>query len=239
MAHDLPASQRFYHELLGWEYDTDMQALGPYVRALKGGSPVAGLGNLAGRPPAPAAWLPYFAAEDADETAMLVRDCGGTLAVGPLDAGRAGRLAVAADPHGAAFGLWQAGKHLGQTFSAGSGTPVWTELLTVETAQSQTFYSMVLGHEARPEPLLPDADYLTLYIKDDRVAGIEAVDEQTLTERGAHWLTYFSVPDADASAWLISRMGGRITGPLRDSPFGVLVHATDPEGAPIALLQPH
>lgn len=54
------------------------------------------------------AWTPYFASDDVDLTAEAVRSCGGTVGVGPLDADDAGRLALASDPSGAVFGIWQA-----------------------------------------------------------------------------------------------------------------------------------
>jgi predicted enzyme related to lactoylglutathione lyase len=111
MAHGTAATQDFYQELFGWEFRPGSGRLGPYVRALLAGREVAGIGHMPPDQELPVAWTPYFACEDADATAESVRHCGGTVGVGPLDAGADGRIAVAVDPTGAVFGIWQPPVH--------------------------------------------------------------------------------------------------------------------------------
>ncbi|WP_245240788.1 VOC family protein [Streptomyces spiramenti] len=237
MAHDLPAAQRFYGEIFGWEYEQGPRTLGPYVRALRDGVPVAGLNATARRLDSPASWLPHVAALDADRTANTVRECGGTVAVGPLDAAEDGRTAIAADIAGAGFGIWQLGETgRGVTFGQSPGAPVWTELITSDATWASKFYQMVFGYEARTARTVPGADRLTLYLGDRPVCGIRGVDGRLPHDRGSFWLVYFSVPDADASAARVRELGGETTEP-EETPIGRFVRATDPEGAPFALLQ--
>jgi predicted enzyme related to lactoylglutathione lyase len=238
MARDLPASQRFYQELFGWEYQEGSRRLGPYVRALRGGRQVAGLGALApGARPA-VAWLPYIATDDADATAAMIRDCGGTLAVGPLDLAGVGRLAVVTDVTCAAFGLWQGGRGRRAPLGRTLGVPVWNELITADTALVSKFYTLVFGYETRPEPALPEGtDYLVLWLGGRPVAGIRGVGGALPRELGPHWLPYFSVAEVDGTVRRAEELGALPRRAPEDTPFGRLAWLGDPEGAPFGLVQ--
>ncbi|MDT0305653.1 VOC family protein [Streptomyces sp. DSM 44917] len=238
MVHDLAASQAFYRELFGWEFEEGPPQLGPYVQAVKDGVPVAGLGEIEGGPRV-VAWLPYIATRDADATAAAVRESGGTMAVGPLEVEGVGRLAIAADLSGAAFGLWQGGPRRRGSFRPPSGAPEWNELITAESSAVAKFYSVVFGYEAGPEPALPEgSDYLTLTLAGRPVAGIRGVGASLPHDRGPHWLTYFKVPDVAEAVERVTALGGRrLSGP-EESPFGLWAQVTDPEGAPFAVIRP-
>lgn len=90
IVHGLTTTQDFYGRLFGWEFRPGPEELGPYVRALLRGKEVAGIGQLPPDRHLPIAWTTYLATTDADATAEAIRSCGGTVAVGPIDAGRAG-----------------------------------------------------------------------------------------------------------------------------------------------------
>src|SRR5882757_5349238 len=98
-------AQDFYGALFGWEFAPGPPELGRYLLALLDGQRVAGIGGGAAEPHRPVAWTTMFAADDVDHTAELIRECGGTLGLGPLNAGAEGRLAVGVDPSGAVFGV--------------------------------------------------------------------------------------------------------------------------------------
>ena len=61
-----------------------------------------------------AMWNTYVWVESADETAAKVRDAGGSVVMEPFDVMDAGRMAVFADPEGAAFCVWQAKRAQGR-----------------------------------------------------------------------------------------------------------------------------
>lgn len=140
MVHGMATTQEFYGELFGWEFQPGPRQLGPYARALLDGHEVAGIGQLPPDRHLPIAWTPYFASDDVNHTAESVRHCGGTVGVGPLDAGEAGRLVIASDPTGAVFGVWQTAAHLGTALHGVHGTPVWIELVTRDTESVVKFY---------------------------------------------------------------------------------------------------
>jgi predicted enzyme related to lactoylglutathione lyase len=54
----------------------------------------------------------FRGAADADETAAAVAEHGGAILLTPGDVGPLGRMAIATDPTGAVFGVWQAGMHI-------------------------------------------------------------------------------------------------------------------------------
>ncbi|MFC8791563.1 VOC family protein [Streptomyces cinereoruber] len=235
MVHGLDATQEFYRALFGWEFVPGPEQLGPYVRALLGGKEVAGIGRLPADRHLRIAWTPYLATEDADETAEGVRGCGGTVAVGPLDAGEAGRMAICSDPMGAVFGIWQAEAHHGTATAGPPGTPVWNELLTYETSIGK-FYRTVFGFELEPaDP--PGDDYTTLFVDGTPVASLHGVGDALPRDRGPHWMTYFEVADVDAAARLVVELGGRVLSPPRDGTAGRLALVADPEGAVFTLVR--
>jgi predicted enzyme related to lactoylglutathione lyase len=105
-AKDLDASNSFYGGLLGWEAEDQGEEMGHYTILRKDGKTVAG--NMAvmmeGQP---SAWTSYVSVDDADATTDLARKAGAAVFVEPMDVSDIGRMAVVADPTGAAIGIWQ------------------------------------------------------------------------------------------------------------------------------------
>ncbi|WP_405573361.1 VOC family protein [Streptomyces sp. NBC_01167] len=235
MVHGLEATQAFYGELFGWEFSPGPQQLGPYVRALIDGNEVAGIGRLPVDRHLPTAWTPYLATDDADVTAEAVRSCGGTLGVGPLDAGDAGRMAIVTDLAGAVFGLWQPAAHAGTALHGTHGTPVWNELLTTDTQSVTKFYQAVFGYDAKPDGD-PGEDRVTLCLDGRPVAALHGVPSRT-RDRGSHWMTWFEVEDPDMTARQITRIGGQVLEPPADGPHGRLARVADPEGAVFTIVR--
>jgi predicted enzyme related to lactoylglutathione lyase len=91
----------FYAELFGWTAEPDQTGYATVRRdgAINGGIRPAQAGE-------PAHWLVYFSVAKADEAATAVAEAGGRVLAGPLDVA-VGRIAIAADPQGAVFALWE------------------------------------------------------------------------------------------------------------------------------------
>ncbi|MFF8277073.1 VOC family protein [Streptomyces lateritius] len=236
MVHGIDATQEFYGALFGWEFLPGPQQLGPYVRALLDGREVAGIGQLPPDRHLPVAWTTYLASDDAGETAESIRSCGGTVAVGPLDAGEAGRMVICSDPTGAVFGVWQARLHQGAAAMGAPGTPVWNELLTYETSAVGKFYRTVFGYEAEPT-VSADFDYLTLRVDGKPVASLHGVGSALPRDRGPHWMTYFEVADTDAAADLVTELGGHVLRPPAEGATGRHALVADPEGAVFTIVR--
>lgn len=238
MVHGLGSTEEFYTDLFDWEYEPGPEPLGPHVRALLDGEEVAGIGEMPPDRHLPVAWTTYFATDDADTTAEAIRSCGGTVAVGPLDAGAAGRLAICSDPLGAIFGIWQTETPMGTWLHGAPGTPVWNELITQDTSTVGKFYEHVFGHEAQTHPeASADFDYLTLLLQGRPVAAVHGIGRSLPHDRGPHWMTYFEVEDPDAAADRVTRLGGSIVQPPHEGQRGRLATVTDPEGAVFTIVR--
>lgn len=237
MVHDLRATQDFYGGLFGWTFAPGPRQLGPYVRAMLDGNVVAGLGQLPADRGLLPAWTPYPLSGEADLTAEEIRFHGGTVAVGPLETGDAGRLVIASDPTGAVFGVWQPREGAGGETPSGPGTPVWNELTTPTVAAASTFYASVFGFEVESQGV-PGPDGLTLLLDGRPVAALREPDDGNPGRRGAHWRTYFEVEDADEAARRVADLGGRVLRAPSDGTAGRTMTAADPDGAVFALVEP-
>ncbi|MGP3982829.1 VOC family protein [Streptomyces sp. KR80] len=236
MVHGLDSTQDFYGALFDWTFSPGPRQLGPYVQALLDGRVVAGIGTLPPDRHLPIAWTPYFATDDADVTAEQIRCCGGTVGVGPLDAGEAGRLVIASDPTGAVFGAWQGRRHIEAEAVGEPGTPVWNELLTQDASMVGKFYAAVFGYESQ---VLASAEHghLTLHLGSRQVAAIHGVGNALPHDRGPHWMTYFEVADTDAAARRVAELGGQVVRSPRDASTGRLATVADPEGAVFTIVR--
>jgi predicted enzyme related to lactoylglutathione lyase len=100
----------FYAAVLGCDIaPTDMGGYDDYTLVDPAtGLPIGGVcharGPNAGLPPV---WLPYFRVDDLDAALAATTERGGRLLHGPRDMGPHGRMAVVADPAGAACALMQ------------------------------------------------------------------------------------------------------------------------------------
>ncbi|MEU6312553.1 VOC family protein [Streptomyces sp. NPDC047014] len=238
MVHGLGSTEDFYADLFGWEYEPGPAQLGPYVRAVLDGQEVAGIGEMPPDRHLPHAWTTYLATDDAGVTAEAVRACGGTVAVGPLDAGAAGRVAICSDPLGAVFGLWQTRGLPAAGVYGAPGTPVWNELVTQDTSTVGKFYERVFGHEAQTHiTASDDFDHLSLNLAGRPVAAVHGVGRSLPHDRGPHWLAYFEVADTDAAAERVCALGGRVVAAPHEGMRGRQATVADPGGAVFALVR--
>ncbi|MGX1119866.1 putative enzyme related to lactoylglutathione lyase [Streptomyces ambofaciens] len=161
---DVEAGRRFYGELFGWTFQEEAAGESeesPYraptesVRACLDGEPVAALVRKTdGR--MPTVWSVYFHTPDAAALAARIRAGGGQVLTPPHPVGDLGTAALAADPDGAVFGLWQPGRRTGFGRRHEPGTFAWAELYTRDTEAANAFYGdlfhdALFGADASPD----------------------------------------------------------------------------------------
>jgi predicted enzyme related to lactoylglutathione lyase len=105
---DPATAARFYGDLFGWTFEEhDMGPLGTYRTIKNGDRPNGGIRpqseQEAGVPPN---WLVYFTVKDVDATVAKAGERGGRVLAPPMDLPMGSRIAVLADPQGAAFALF-------------------------------------------------------------------------------------------------------------------------------------
>ncbi|MFE2263517.1 VOC family protein [Streptomyces griseosporeus] len=218
---DVEAGKRFYGELFGWTYE---DAYGSTVWARLDGEPVAALAHKAdGR--LPTVWTVYFSTPDAEATSRRILAAGGQIVTAPLPVGDGlGGSALATDPEGAVFGLWQPGTHPGFGRRHEPGTFAWAELYARDTAAVNAFY----GHLFHDALFGPDAD---------PDFGRAPVADVFPAEMPPHFVVHFGVEDCEAALGAVQRLGGRVQAGPFEASYGTVAVVTDNQGASFALLQ--
>lgn len=235
---DLERSRAFYSAVLGWEYQATDSAFGGYAIAHLGGHATAGIGPAL--PIAPPAWTLYFANDDATAGAEAIRAAGGQVLIEPMAVGDQGRFVMAADPTGALFGLWEAGRMNGCQLVNEAGGLTWEDLRSPDPDTARAFYRAVLGVETAPfEGAGGDYEVFTLPGTTAPLGGMggmtgEADDGQAR----AHWLVYFSVADSAAAVQAAQETGGQVTRSAFETPFGLMAGLSDPDGSEFWVIQP-
>lgn len=235
---DLDMAKRFYAPLFDWTTQVSKQPeAGGYTTFRSGGRAVAAVGPLASEDQ-PSAWTVYVHTDDADAVADRVETAGGKVLMAPMDVLDYGRMAIFADPAGAVFAVWQPAGMAGAELLDAPGALTWVELITRDVAGSKEFYPAVFGwtaHDSRMGPV----DY-TRWLLDGRpVAGM-----MPMTGHGwpadlpPHWMVYFEVTDADATAAKADELGGTVSVPPTDIEPGRFAVLADPAGAFFSILQP-
>ena len=103
---DLAKAKGFYGELLGWSmHEMDLGPAGAYVLLKNGEADAGGMMNVP-QPGIPSHWLAYICVDDVDATCEKVKLLGGQIHTGPMDLPNIGRVAVGADPTGAAVAFF-------------------------------------------------------------------------------------------------------------------------------------
>ncbi|GAB2961366.1 VOC family protein [Amycolatopsis acidiphila] len=236
MVPDTKRAAEFYGPLLGWELADQGAEFGGYLIAQVDGRAAAAVGP---KPPGmeqmPSVWTTYLATDNADATAAKITQGGGQLIMEPGDVGAAGRLAVATDPTGAAFGIWQAGKTTGVEIANVPGTLVWNECMTRDLEAAKAFYSSVFGYEYDDISSAGFA-YVIAKVNGNIIGGMGGLPAEVPAEVPAHWSTYFGVTDTDATVAKAGELGGSVLRAPQDSPYGRSAQVADDQGVPFNVI---
>lgn len=235
MVPDPRMAMDFYGALLGWQFTDEGDEADNYLMCSVDGRPVAGLGGSSAGEDAPAVWTTYLATSDLDRTAAAVTDAGGTLLVPPVDVMAHGRMAVAADPAGAAFGLWQAGGHIGARLTDAPSSVLWNECMVRDFGTARDFYAAVFGYGF--DDMSDDQyTYATMLVDGRPVGGLGLLPDDVPADVPPHWMVYFGVPDTDAAVAEVDRLGGRVLADPTDTPYGRYSMVNDNQGVSFSLL---
>ena len=227
---DPEAARRFYSAVFGWEFMISGPEFGDYTVCTVGGRPVAGImPTPPGQAVAPM-WSLYLAAPDVDDTAQRITKTGGQVLAGPMEIPGSGRMAYVADPAGAAFGLWQAGGHLGFGLVGETGAYAWSELNTRAPAVVDGFHRERFAYGQRQIGDGDTFDYSVWSLDGTEVCGRLAMTPEW-GDTPTHWAVYYAVDSAEATCEQITRAGGTVLRPPFGSPYGRIAGVTDPAGA--------
>jgi predicted enzyme related to lactoylglutathione lyase len=237
---DQDAAGEFYGALFGWKLkeDENPEQTGGYRTAQLDGNAVGGVMKLMqeGQPPA---WLNYVCVEDADATVAKAREAGGVVYAEPMSVLDYGRMAVLADPTGAAFGIWQPGKNVGADVVGETGAMAWNELNTRDPEVAKSFYGDVFGWSFEEKEYEGTGTYTAIGLGGDAVGGMIDITDRVPAEIPAHWLVYFDVDDLDDTLETAKGEGADVpAGPFDIPEIGRIAVIKDPFGAWFAVIQP-
>ena len=142
-----------------------------------------------------------------------------------------GRMAIASDPQGNPFGLWQGGLNTGVKVYNQPGALVWNEAAVDDPAAAREFYTAVFDFSWEE---IPDAGGYSTFATGDRpLGGLGGVSPGL--PRG--WSTCFMVADTDAAVRTVEAGGGKVLMAAEDTPFGRFAVVADPWGASFSVMQ--
>lgn len=130
-------------------------------------------------------------------------------------------MAIAQDPTGLSFGIWQAGQHHGAELATEPGTLAWNECQTRDPEAAEAFYRAVFSYETE----IMDTDgveYRVLKIDGGNVAGLMPMGED-MADVPPNWSTTFAVEDADNAVEKAKGAGGN----------GARAAVRHPDGGPL------
>ncbi|MFD7643061.1 VOC family protein [Kitasatospora sp. NPDC059795] len=235
---DLEGAKSFYGEVLGWTFGESSTEHGNYTQAFRDGKAVAAI-----VPPPPghgearSTWVLYLASPDVRATAERIRAAGGTLLLEPMQVGTFGSMAVATDPGGVLFGVWQGEEHTGFELRDAPGSYGWAEVFTRDPDAANTFFPQVFSYGVR-KLVDEKVEYRLFTVGGREVLGSMAMTPEVPAQVPSFISIYFIVENCDAAVERVAKVGGQLVfGPMT-SPFGRFASFVDPQGAAFSLIDP-
>ncbi|MEV3859044.1 VOC family protein [Streptomyces sp. NPDC050095] len=238
---DLDGAIAFYGGVFGWQFQPGGPETGGYGMFQIDGKSVGGGMTVTPDQGGPA-WTVYFQSGDADATAKAVEQAGGTALLQPMDVLDQGRMAIFADPGGAAFGIWQPQQHKGFGYVTEDGGLNWVELYAPDVAAAKEFYGSVLGWGAF-DVEFDGGTYTSVNPagtdENGMFGGLVPLDlDPVEASAGPHWVPYIHVADVDAVAGKVQELGGTVrSGPISLPGVGRIAKFADPYGAGFAVIK--
>lgn len=247
LSSDADAAQKFYGDILGWQAaDSDQEGMDYRILTAKeeetgGANPVGGIMPITDEMKAGGArpvWLGYIGVDDVDKAVKAIVKAGGAVHMPAKDIPNVGRIAMVADPQGAAFYVMRgASDGTSNAFAYDKPRPghcAWNELATTDPKAALKFYGKQFGWKKDGEMEMGPAGAYE-FLRHGGLIG--AVSPYLGDAESPIWTYYFRVPDIDAAIEKVKSGGGEISHGPSEIPGGeFIIHGVDPQGASFALV---
>ena len=239
---DPDAAARFYGAVIGWTAADSGQGGMDYRFLSMNGIAIGGLMALppgaegAGMRPG---WLGYVAVDDVDQGVAAFIAAGGSELMPAMDIEGAGRMALVADPQGAALYLMTpVGEGPATSYAPGKPGPGgWHELHATDASAALAFYGEQFGWRKAGElDMGPMGKYLQFDAGRGEMLGGMMSDAAAARP---YWMYCFNVEDIPAAHSRLLAAGGIALMAPHQVPGGNWVlFARDPQGAAFVLVGP-
>jgi predicted enzyme related to lactoylglutathione lyase len=236
---DLAKAKSFFSSLFGWEPVDVPSAGGTYTIFKLRGLDVAAARSFSHEEcgqKIPTHFMNYVSASSVDAAAERAKALGGKVLYGPFDVEGIGRMAVASDPEGLAFAIWEARGHIGIRLAGEPGSLCWTEIVTRDPEGAKAFYGGLFGWTFQaPEGPMPE--YIEIHRGEQPIGGVFPMKGDEWTGVPGHFMPYFAVADCDAAFAKAKELGGGAVVPPTDIPnVGRFSLLRDDQGAHFSVI---
>jgi len=245
MTPDPEGSKAFYDAVIGWNIEAQSQFPNGYRMIGRSDGKFAGgvlpLNDEMQQHGARPTWLGYILVPDVDRSVAKIEQAGGKTFMPPFDIPEVGRVAMVADPQGAAFYIM---KPIPPASDPNAKSDVfepntlqrcgWNELSTTDPAAARRFYGDQFGWTS--ENFMPMGENGEYRFFEQNGVTIGAV-AGAMDGQQPHWRYYFRVPSISNAKETAETKGGRIAmGPMQVPGGDYIVIGVDPQGAEFALV---
>lgn len=241
-------SERFYRELMGWEFLAAGEGEGRRVAKLMG-MPVSVLfgadeqDGSAGTSATADQWRVNFHVDDVAEVVEKARGLGADVVREPVALVDGGAMAVIVDPAGALVGLLEQPGEQAFVAAGEPGAPVWFELVAGDVEGFDdvvAFYHELFGWEIAVRARTEQGVYAVAMEGGAPFAGLVAGPQVAGPEQEGSftgWLAYLGVENIGQAVMRTQELGGEVLVPVQDTEFGPLATIADPSGATTVLCE--
>jgi uncharacterized protein len=244
MTPDPEGSKAFYDAVIGWTIgDATPEYNGYRMIGAEGGYaggvlPITPEMQQHGARPT---WLGYLNVADVDAAVASIERAGGKALMPATDIPNVGRIAMAADPQGAAFYVMKPIPPAGHenepstVFSPEkAGRCAWNELSTSDPIAARRFYGEQFGWTS--DDFMPMGEHGEYRFIDHHGLRLGAI-AGAMNGQPPHWRFYFTVASVSAAKQTAEAKGGKVvTGPMEVPGGGHIIVGFDPQGAEFALV---
>ncbi len=234
------ASERFYSELFGWEFEPVGKKFGlgddiNYSIIRHKGRLIGGMvnENKLQRSEEISQWIPLMSVSDIHAAIVRLEADGGVVFTPATELADRGWLAVVSDPQGAIFALVQTNSGDPVDRKPKIGDFLWSEVWTNNVDSATDFYGNLAGYNKETTILDDDFTYRMLGSENRPRIGLV---KNPLPELDPVWVSYIRVEDPAPILERVEELGGTIILDTRERDVGGKVALiTGPSGAGIAL----
>ncbi|HSP02092.1 MAG TPA: VOC family protein [Acidimicrobiales bacterium] len=232
---DLESAIHFYERIFGWHYEEHDSGMQTNVVARVAGGEV---GGMMAQPPeqaasgVPSAWTVFVGCGHLENALTWARELGGSVLQAPVSIPGGARVAVIADPSGAALALAEGALAVGTAVRDEPGALAWVECQSRDLARSRGFYEELFGWQSEEGT----DGYVVFTADGERAGGLMAMPRTVPAEVHSHWLVYFAAEVA-ATADAVTELGGTVVVPAHEIDEGRFAVLEDPTGAVFAIYE--